>query len=199
MIDAPVRDTLASPAFSDSPRQDDLQPSMAGPALLSREMHSQDLRSGASVGVGAGERLSFGDVVADRVTKVIGSWRFILIYFALLTLWMVINTIAWVRHWDPYPFIFLNLVLSFQGAFAAPVILMSQNRQEKKDRLAEACDHEVNLHAEQAVEALQRQIEELGRASAHDIMSLRNAQQEALERLDTVVDLLERDRAERIA
>src|SRR3954470_18668465 len=112
-----------------SPYLDNFQPSIAGPHPWFSEEPSQDSSAGEYVDVDAGERLSFGDIVSDRVTKAIGSWRFILTYFALLSLWMVVNTIAWVRHWDPYPFIFLNLVLSFQGAFAAPVILMSQNRQ----------------------------------------------------------------------
>jgi uncharacterized membrane protein len=153
--------------------------------------------SGVEAGVdGAiGERLSFGDLVADRVTKEIGSWRFILAYFVLLTLWMVVNTVAWLRHWDPYPFIFLNLVLSFQGAFAAPILLMSQNRQEKKDRFAEACDHAVNLQAEQVVESMQARIEELGKASMAEIASLRDGHHELFARIDTLVVLLERDRS----
>ncbi len=182
------------PALRASPSQDDLQPTMAGSKLWYSDLTNQDLSAGEYVDVDIGERLSFGDIVADRVTKEIGSWRFILIYFAVLALWMVVNTIAWVRHWDPYPFIFLNLVLSFQGAFAAPVLLMSQNRQEKKDRVAEACDHAVNLQAERSVESLQMQIEELGRVSLADMTSLRHGQLELTARLDTLVSLLERDR-----
>jgi uncharacterized membrane protein len=105
--------------------------------------------------VNSGQPLTLGEIVSDRLTKEIGSWRFIGMYFVLLILWMIANTIAWVHHWDPYPFIFLNLVLSFQGAFAAPIILMSQNRQEARDRLEEQYDHAINLRAEREIAAVQ--------------------------------------------
>jgi uncharacterized membrane protein len=81
------------------------------------------------------ERLTLGDRVADRVASVIGSWRFIIVMSFVLTAWIAFNVFGWVRQWDPYPFILLNLALSFQAAYAAPVIMMSQNRQEVKDRL----------------------------------------------------------------
>jgi uncharacterized membrane protein len=171
---------------------------LAGSRVWLNDLPNQDVSAEEYVDADAGERLSFGDIVADRVTREIGSWRFILVYFGLLIMWIGVNTIAWMRHWDPYPFIFLNLVLSFQGAFAAPVILMSQNRQEKKDRVAEACDHAVNLQAERSVESLQMQIEELGRVSLADMTSLRHGQLELTARLDTLVSLLERDRRGRM-
>lgn len=134
-----------------------------------------------------GERLSFGDVVADRLTREIGSWRFIGIYLVLLLVWMGVNTLAWVRHWDPYPFIFLNLVLSFQGAFAAPVILMSQNRQEERDRLEEQRDHAINLQAEREVADIQARLEDLGRASLEAITALRQEQAATNEKLDAIL------------
>ena len=134
-----------------------------------------------------GERLSFGDVVADRLTREIGSWRFIGIYLALLLVWMAVNTLAWVSHWDPYPFIFLNLVLSFQGAFAAPVILMSQNRQEERDRLEEQRDHAINLQAEREVADIQARLEDLGRASLEAITALRQEQAATNEKLDAIL------------
>jgi uncharacterized membrane protein len=134
-----------------------------------------------------GEKLSFGDVVADRLTREIGSWRFIGIYLVLLLVWMGVNTIAWVRHWDPYPFIFLNLVLSFQGAFAAPVILMSQNRQEERDRLEEQRDHAINMRAEREVAGIQARLEDLGRASLEAITSLREEQAATNEKLDAIL------------
>lgn len=134
-----------------------------------------------------GEELSFGDVVADRLTREIGSWRFIGIYLVLLLVWMGVNTLAWVRHWDPYPFIFLNLVLSFQGAFAAPVILMSQNRQEERDRLEEQRDHAINLQAEREVADIQARLEDLGRASLEAITALRQEQAATNEKLDAIL------------
>lgn len=142
------------------------------------------------------ERLTRGDKVADRVTRHIGSWRFILVYFALLMLWMGVNTVAWIRHWDPYPFIFLNLILSFQGAFAAPIILMSQNRQEARDRLAEQVDHAINQRAEREVAAVQSLIEELERASLAEFTALRAEQAAMRERLDAILTTLARNGVE---
>lgn len=139
---------------------------------------------------------SLGDTVADRVTREIGSWRFISIYFALLLVWMGVNTLAWIRHWDPYPFIFLNLILSFQGAFAAPIILMSQNRQEARDRLAEQVDHAINLRAEREVAALQSLIEDLERASLGEFTALRAEQAEMRERIDAILTTLARNGVE---
>lgn len=141
-----------------------------------------------------------GDRVADRATAIIGSWRFILALFAALILWMIVNTVAWLRHWDPYPFIFLNLVLSFQGAFAAPVILMSQNRQEERDREAERQDHLVNLRAEREITTMLERIEALSRAYQDDIVAIRAEQRELQSRLDAVLATLteharERDRS----
>jgi uncharacterized membrane protein len=160
-------------------------------ASLADTMHMTDSES-TIVDVETGERLTFGEILADRVTKEIGSWRFIFVYFVLLLLWMGLNTVAWARHWDPYPFIFLNLVLSFQGAFAAPIILMSQNRQEARDRLEEQRDHLINLRAELEVAAVQTRIEELGQASLAEIAALREEQRALHARLDTVLERLER-------
>lgn len=141
----------------------------------------------AIINAETGERLSFGDIVADRVTREIGSWRFIGVYLVVLLIWMGINTIAWVRHWDPYPFIFLNLVLSFQGAFAAPIILMSQNRQEERDRLESNRDHAINMRAEQEVADLQVRLELLGQASLEVITALREEQAAIAEKLDALL------------
>lgn len=141
----------------------------------------------AIINAETGERLSFGDVVADRVTREIGSWRFIGAYLVVLLVWMGVNTVAWVNHWDPYPFIFLNLVLSFQGAFAAPVILMSQNRQEERDRLESQRDHAINKRAEREVADIQARLEDLGRASLEAITALRQEQAATNEKLDAIL------------
>src|SRR5262249_5830448 len=81
-----------------------------------------------------GERLTLGQRVADLVAASMGSWRFIIIQSAVLLVWIVLNITAYVNRWDPYPFILLNLALSFQAAYAAPFIMMSQNRQQDIDR-----------------------------------------------------------------
>src|SRR6266852_9347934 len=79
----------------------------------------------------ADERMTVGQKVADKVASNVGSWRFIIIMSMLLLAWLVLNSIAWINHWDPYPFILLNLTLSFQAAYAAPFVMMSQNRQSE--------------------------------------------------------------------
>jgi len=102
---------------------------------------------------------SYGEYLSDRIATVVGSWRFIIIQSGLLVLWMVLNVVAWVQHWDPYPFILLNLVLSFQAAFTAPVIMMAQNRQSVIDRYKAQLDYDVNLKAELDIEALHEKID----------------------------------------
>ncbi len=100
------------------------------------------------------DRLTLGQRIADAVAATMGSWRFILIQTALLAGWVALNVLAWIHHWDPYPFILLNLMLSFQAAYAAPIIMMSQNRQARKDRLAAEHDFEINLKAEDEIRAI---------------------------------------------
>ena len=107
------------------------------------------------------ERMTLGQRVADKVADTIGSWPFIIIQTIILTIWIILNGLAWIKHWDPYPFILLNLMLSFQAAYSGPVIMMSQNRQSAKDRLAAEVDHEVNAKAELEINNLMRHIDEL--------------------------------------
>ncbi|MHB1103258.1 MAG: DUF1003 domain-containing protein [Devosia sp.] len=111
---------------------------------------------------------NYGEYLSDRIAAIVGSWRFIVIQSSLLLLWIALNLIAWVQHWDPYPFILLNLVLSFQAAFTAPIIMMAQNRQSVIDRHKAQLDYDVNLKAELDIEALHEKIdllrqEDLGR------------------------------------
>jgi uncharacterized membrane protein len=98
--------------------------------------------------------LTWGQHVADWVAATMGSWRFIIIQSLLLAVWIALNVMGWLAHWDPYPFILLNLVLSFQAAYAAPIIMMSQNRQADKDRIAAQHDYDVNVKAEEEVKAI---------------------------------------------
>ncbi len=90
-----------------------------------------------------------GEVVADKIAALVGSWPFIITQSILLGLWIVLNVIGWMKHWDPYPFILLNLALSFQAAYTGPIVMMSQNRQgqlaERRNRL----DLQINLLSEQ--------------------------------------------------
>ncbi len=103
--------------------------------------------------------LTLGDQVADGFANVMGSWIFIIVQSCILAAWVTLNVTAWVRHWDGYPFILLNLALSFQAAYAAPIIMMSQNRQSDKDRIAAHLDFEVNLKAEEEIKLILQHLE----------------------------------------
>ncbi len=107
------------------------------------------------------ERLKFGDRVADWFAALIGSWPFILVQSGILATWVFLNIVGWVKPWDPYPFILLNLALSFQAAYAGPIIMMSQNRQGDKDRLAAEVDHQVNLKSEMELSLLFKRVDDL--------------------------------------
>ena len=97
---------------------------------------------------------SVGQRAADGVARTVGSWSFIIIQSVVLTAWVILNVTAVIRHWDPYPFILMNLVLSLQAAYAAPIIMMSQNRQAERDRLEARNDYVVNQKAEEEVRAV---------------------------------------------
>jgi CRP/FNR family cyclic AMP-dependent transcriptional regulator len=94
------------------------------------------------------EQLTFGDRLADSVARFGGSWKFIITFGVVLVAWVVVNVVLALRAWDPYPFILLNLFLSMLAAIQAPVIMMSQNRQDAKDRVRSELDFAVNRKAE---------------------------------------------------
>lgn len=96
-----------------------------------------------------------GDRLADKVTSIMGSWRFIIIQTVMILVWVGINLIAYLLHWDPYPFILLNLLFSIQSAYAAPIIMMAQNRQSARDRIQAYDDYKTNLEAKSEIEELQ--------------------------------------------
>ncbi len=103
---------------------------------------------------------SFGERIADSIARIGGSWSFIIAFFVFLIAWTVINTIILVSGaFDPYPFVFLNLILSMLAAIQAPIIMMSQNRQAERDRFEAAKDYEVNLKAELEVLSLHQKID----------------------------------------
>ena len=106
-------------------------------------------------------QLSLGQRIADMVAAAMGSWSFIIIQSTILLIWIVLNVTAFVQKWDPYPFILLNLALSFQAAYAAPFIMMSQNRQQDIDRQAAENDRQVNIKAELEIELLHQKIDEM--------------------------------------
>jgi uncharacterized membrane protein len=112
-----------------------------------------------------------GDRIADRVAAMVGSWPFIIVQSVLLLLWIVLNLTAFIKHWDPYPFILLNLALSFQAAYAAPFIMMSQNRQAAVDRAAAESAYDVNIEAELEIELLHRKIDRMRTEELATILS----------------------------
>jgi uncharacterized membrane protein len=116
--------------------------------------------------------LTPGAALADRVAEIVGSWRFILIQSGLLAIWIALNAVAFIKHWDPYPFILLNLVLSFQAAYTAPIIMMSQNRQSEIDRRHALHDYRINVKAELEIELLHNKIDALREQEIVQLMSI---------------------------
>ena len=147
LLDRPnARDRLDRLADTEERRLDELRSARRGQ------------RAGAAP---AAPSLTRGQRFADAVTGTVGSWRFIVIQSAILLLWIAANITAWIAHWDPYPFILLNLALSFQAAYTAPFILMSQNREQEIDRQAAQEDYRINIKAELEIELLHQKIDAL--------------------------------------
>ncbi len=97
---------------------------------------------------------SFGDRLADYVANGMGSWGFIIGQTLIVAVWMILNFVAFINHWDPYPFILLNLLFSTQAAYSAPIIMMSQNRQSERDRAKAMADYENNLASKEGIETM---------------------------------------------
>jgi len=101
----------------------------------------------------------FGQRLADSVANRMGSWKFIIWQTLIVAAWMMLNVILIVTHrWDPYPFILLNLVFSTQAAYAAPIIMMAQNRQNDRDRAQADADYKTNCEAKEEIEDLQKRL-----------------------------------------
>ena len=105
--------------------------------------------------------LNFAQRLADNVANGMGSWSFIITQSIIVAIWMVLNIIGFIRHWDPYPYILLNLLFSTQAAYAAPIIMMSQNRQSERDRIQAAEDYKTNIDAKMEIEELQRRLNDI--------------------------------------
>jgi uncharacterized membrane protein len=100
------------------------------------------------------ESLAFGQRLADQVANGMGSWRFIIWQTIIVIIWMTANVVGFVYHWDVYPYILLNLVFSTQAAYAAPIIMMAQNRQSERDRAQADADYQTNCEAKKEIEEL---------------------------------------------
>ncbi len=118
------------------------------------------------------ESLSFGDRIADTVANGMGSWSFIIWQSIVVVIWMILNVVGFIQHWDTYPFILLNLIFSTQAAYAAPIIMMSQNRQNKRDRIQAENDYQTNIDAKKEIESLQIQLSKLETEKLDKIMEM---------------------------
>jgi uncharacterized membrane protein len=122
------------------------------------------------------ERLSFGERLSDKLADAAGSWRFISGFGIVLGVWVFLNSVALIHHWDKYPYILLNLFLSMLAAVQAPVIMMSQNRQESRDRLRSEHDYEINLKAELEIQQLRDKLEQLADKQWRELLALQSEQ-----------------------
>ncbi|UCG95334.1 MAG: DUF1003 domain-containing protein [archaeon] len=107
------------------------------------------------------KKLTLGEKAADKLTKVAGSWSFIISMLVFMAIWMWINISAYIGHWDPYPFILLNFVLSCLAALQAPIILMSQNREAQRDRQRAEYDYQVDKKAEREIKDMQKDLKKM--------------------------------------
>ncbi len=101
------------------------------------------------------EQRTLGQRIADATAHTLGSWTFIIAQTVAVAAWVALNVLGMVKHWDPYPFILLNLMFSVQAAYAAPVLMMSQNRQAERDRYQAQADFDTNVKAEAEIEDIQ--------------------------------------------
>jgi len=120
--------------------------------------------------------LGFGQKLADKVANGMGSWRFIIIQTLIVAIWMVLNVIAFIQHWDPYPYILLNLLFSTQAAYAAPIIMMAQNRQSERDRAQADADYKTNCEAKKEIEELLQKLNSI-----------------EIDKLDKILEILQRN------
>ena len=144
---------------------------------------------------GYSEKLTFGQRMADKVASFGGSWTFIIIFMVMLIAWIILNSFILIKlrsgSFDPYPYIFLNLILSMLAAIQAPIIMMSQNRQAYKDRLSAEHDYEVNLKSELEIIALHEKVDSLKQEQWRELISI---QEEQLKLLGQLVEDLKKDK-----
>jgi uncharacterized membrane protein len=168
-----VKDVIKADKGELSKLEEQVVVSMKEQALLSQNINVEYDR-----------QRSFGEIMADRLADFGGSWLFIGIFCGVLIIWLVMNSVALImKPFDPYPYIFLNLVLSCLAAMQAPVILMSQNRQEVRDRLHAEQDYRVNLKAELEIRHLHEKIDHLLMNQWQRLMEIQQIQMELMEEL----------------
>jgi uncharacterized membrane protein len=148
-------------------------------AEITHRLHEQEIKLLAQLRAArraradkTGDEFTMGDKIADKVAATMGSWPFIIIQSFILLVWIILNVTAYVQQWDPYPFILLNLALSFQAAYAAPFIMMSQNRQAAIDRAAAETDYRINAKAELEIELLHQKLDLLRETEVSELIQV---------------------------
>jgi uncharacterized membrane protein len=135
-----------------------------------------------NIEIGIDKELTFGQNLADKFAKFAGSWIFIICFFLFITFWIIINILLiTINHFDPYPFILLNLILSCLAAIQAPIIIMSQNRLEEKDRMRGEHDYKVNLKAELEIRLLDEKMDHLVMHQYKRMLEIQELQMDCLE------------------
>ena len=171
--DLHVRDLLETEKGEITALEESVMQSLRAHELLAR-----------NINVEFEQKLSVGERLADRIAEFGGSWRFIILFFAVLAVWIAINAAALLGSpFDPFPFILLNLVLSCLAALQAPVIMMSQNRQEAKDRLRSEHDYSINLKAELEIRHINAKLDLLLTHQWQRLLEIQQIQLELMEEL----------------
>jgi uncharacterized membrane protein len=111
-------------------------------------------------------------MLADKLALGMGSWPFIVAQSIIILIWIILNIIGFIYHWDPYPFILLNLLFSVQAAYAAPIIMMSQNRQAERDRYQASDDYRTNIEAKKEIEELQIALARIENDKLNEILNM---------------------------
>ena len=116
--------------------------------------------------------MTFSQMLADKLALGMGSWPFIVAQSIIILIWIILNIIGFIYHWDPYPFILLNLLFSVQAAYAAPIIMMAQNRQAERDRHQASEDYNTNIEAKKEIEELQIALARIENDKLNEILNM---------------------------
>jgi uncharacterized membrane protein len=168
-----VNDMLRTQKGELSRMEDQVLESIRREEILARKLMREDEK----------KRGTFGQRAADRLARFGGSWTFLILFACILAIWIALNAIRGGRAFDPFPFILLNLILSCLAAVQAPIIMMSQNRQETRDRKRSESDYQVNLKAELEIRSLHEKIDHLLDHQWHYLMEIQQIQLELMEEI----------------